>query len=124
MLCSALSQKAREAVLHQFKTDPSMTLLLISLKAGGVGLNLTSASCVFFLDLWFNPAVEQQAIDRVHRIGQTRTVRVKRFIIVDSVEERILELQQRKLMLAQSVHSTDTSTSKGVDVNLLLQCLK
>ena len=119
-----MNQKQREAVLHQFKTDRSATLLLISLKAGGVGLNLTSASVVYFLDLWFNPGVEQQAIDRVHRIGQTRTVRVKRFIIVDTVEERILEMQQRKLMLAQSVHSTDTNTARGVDVSLLLQCLR
>jgi hypothetical protein len=96
-LSRSLNQKQREVVLHQFKTDPSVTLLLISLKAGGVGLNLVSASCVFFIDAWWNPAVEQQAIDRVHRIGQTRTVRVKRFVIIDSVEERILEMQERKV---------------------------
>ena len=69
--------------------------------------------------------MEAQAIDRVHRIGQSRTVRVKRFVIVDSVEERILEMQEKKRMLAQSVHSTDASTgSTGTDVNLLLQCLR
>jgi SNF2 family DNA or RNA helicase len=113
-------------LLAKFRSDASYTLLLISLKAGGVGLNLVAASCVFFLDCWWNPAVEQQAIDRVHRIGQTRTVRVKRFVVEDSVEERILEMQQQKLLLAQSVHNTDGvgGVGEGVDVNLLLQCLR
>ena len=69
--------------------------------------------------------MEQQAIDRVHRIGQTRTVRVKRFVIVDSVEERILEMQQRKMALAASVHGNTESTIGNVgDVNLLLECLR
>ena len=73
---------------------------------------------------WWNPAVEQQAIDRVHRFGQTRTVRVKRFVIVDSVEERILEMQQRKLQLAASVHSNEAAVGNVGDVNLLLECLR
>ena len=68
--------------------------------------------------------MEQQAIDRVHRIGQTRTVRVKRFVIVDSVEERILEMQERKKNLAASVHSNDAPAGNVGDVNLLLECLR
>ena len=74
-------------------------LFLISLKAGGVGLNLTAASYVFIMDPWWNPAVENQAIDRAHRIGQTNTLTVYRPIIKDSVEEKVLKLQEKKLEL-------------------------
>ena len=80
--------------------------------------------CVCVLISWWNPAVEQQAIDRVHRIGQTRTVRVKRFVIVDSVEERILEMQERKKHLAASVHGSEATAGNATDVNLLLECLR
>ena len=82
------------------RTVSSMPLFLISLKAGGRGLNLTSADTVIHYDPWWNPAVENQASDRAHRIGQTKSVFVYKMIAVDTVEERILELQQRKAELA------------------------
>ena len=80
-----------------------MPFFLISLKAGGVGLNLTSADYVFIIDPWWNPAVEQQAVDRTHRIGQNKTVFTYKFITKDSVEEKILALQQRTKELAGSI---------------------
>ncbi len=78
-----------------------MPLFLISLKAGGRGLNLTSADTVIHYDPWWNPAVEEQASDRAHRIGQTKSVFVYKLIAADTVEERILELQERKAALAE-----------------------
>ncbi|RLN48531.1 hypothetical protein BBJ29_007408 [Phytophthora kernoviae] len=99
----SLSQEARERVLTRFEKDPSVEVLVISLKAGGVGLNLTCASVVILLDPWWNPGVEEQAIDRVHRLGQTRDVMVKRYVVNDTVEDMILQLQQRKEKLAKHV---------------------
>jgi DNA repair protein RAD5 len=107
-----LSQRAREKVLRSFREDSSHSILLISLKAGGVGLNLICASVVFFLDPWWNPAVEEQAIQRVHRIGQTKPVEVYRFLIEETVEERISQLQERKLAMAKSIHDGGKSESK------------
>jgi SNF2 family DNA or RNA helicase len=86
----------REAHVRRFQHDPAIGLFLISLKAGGVGLNLTAAEYVFLLDPWWNPAVEAQAIDRAHRIGQTREVFAYRLIAKDTVEEKVLALQQSK----------------------------
>ncbi|KAK9160686.1 hypothetical protein Syun_007027 [Stephania yunnanensis] len=71
-------------------------VLLMSLKAGGIGLNLTAASNIFLMDPWWNPAVEEQAVMRIHRIGQKRTVSVRRFIVKDTVEERMQQVQARK----------------------------
>jgi DNA repair protein RAD5 len=79
------------------------TVLLISLRAGGVGLNLTVASNVFLMDPWWSFAVEAQAIDRVHRMGQTRDVSVTRFVIKDSIEGRMLRVQERKMNIAGSL---------------------
>ena len=93
----------RGEVVERFQTDPSCNLFLISLKAGGVGLNLTAAGYVFLLDPWWNPAVEAQAIDRAHRIGQTQPVFSYRLIARDTVEEKILELQSSKRQLADAV---------------------
>ena len=93
----------REAMVAHFQGDPACSVLLVSLKAGGVGLNLTAAEYVFLLDPWWNPAAEAQAIDRAHRIGQTRPVFAYRLIARDTVEERIAELQQRKRLLASSI---------------------
>ncbi|KAJ1630699.1 P-loop containing nucleoside triphosphate hydrolase protein, partial [Pavlovales sp. CCMP2436] len=89
----------REEAIRSFSTDDSVRVFLISLQAGGVGLNLVAADTVFLLDPWWNPAVEEQAIDRVHRIGQTRAVTVKRVVMRESVEQRILQLQERKRCL-------------------------
>ncbi|GMF55895.1 unnamed protein product [Phytophthora fragariaefolia] len=99
----ALSQEQRERVLTTFAKDPSVEVLVISLKAGGVGLNLTCASVVILLDPWWNPGVEDQAVDRVHRLGQTQDVLVKRYVVRDTVEDMILQLQQRKEKLARHV---------------------
>jgi superfamily II DNA or RNA helicase len=93
----------REAMVARFQGDPGCDVLLVSLKAGGVGLNLTAAEYVFLLDPWWNPAAEAQAIDRAHRIGQDKAVFAYRLIAKDTVEERIAELQQRKHALAESV---------------------
>ncbi|HUP24019.1 MAG TPA: SNF2-related protein [Thermoanaerobaculia bacterium] len=93
----------RGQVVEHFQTDPECNLFLISLKAGGVGLNLTAASYVFLLDPWWNPAVEAQAIDRTHRIGQTHPVFAYRLIAHDTVEARMLDLQASKRQLADAI---------------------
>ncbi|KAI9981980.1 hypothetical protein PInf_009764 [Phytophthora infestans] len=98
-----LNQEARERVLTKFAKDPDVEVLVISLKAGGVGLNLTCASVVILLDPWWNPGVEEQAVDRVHRLGQTQDVIVKRYVVNNTVEDMILQLQQRKEKLAKHV---------------------
>ena len=90
----------REEVVRRFQEEPEVSLMLISLKAGGTGLNLTAADHIFLLDPWWNPAAEDQAADRAHRIGQERPVMIYRLVAIDTVEERILELQQRKRELA------------------------
>ncbi len=89
--------------VERFQNDPSIPLFLISLKAGGLGLNLTAAGYVYLLDPWWNPAVEAQAIDRSHRIGQTQQVFAYRLICRDTVEQKILELQQKKRDLADAI---------------------
>jgi SNF2 family DNA or RNA helicase len=88
--------KERQTVVQGFQDDPSASVFLLSLRAAGTGLNLTTASYVVLYDPWWNPAVEAQAIDRSHRIGQTRTVNAYRLIAPGTVEEKIWELQQRK----------------------------
>jgi superfamily II DNA or RNA helicase len=93
----------RAAHVQRFQGDPDCRLFLISLKAGGTGLNLTAADYVFLLDPWWNPAVEAQAMDRAHRIGQQRPVIAYRLIAKDTVEEKILELQETKRDLAEAV---------------------
>jgi len=97
------STRDRGAVVERFQTDPKTNLFLISLKAGGVGLNLTAAGYVFLLDPWWNPAVEAQAIDRAHRIGQSKAVFAYKLIARDTVEEKMLELQRSKRQLAESI---------------------
>jgi superfamily II DNA or RNA helicase len=99
----------RAAPVEQFQNDPECKLFLISLKAGGLGLNLTAAEYVFLLDPWWNPAVEAQAIDRTHRIGQTRSVFAYRLIARDTVEEKVLELQKTKRDIADAIINQDNS---------------
>ena len=94
------STRDRGAVVTQFQADDGPPVMLVSLKAGGTGLNLTAADHVFLLDPWWNPAVEDQAADRAHRIGQDRPVMVYRMVTKDTVEERILTLKERKRALA------------------------
>ena len=94
--------------------DESIQAFLISLKAGGTGLNLTGADTVIHFDPWWNPAVEDQATDRAHRIGQTKVVNVYRLIARGSVEEKILELSAKKRALMENVLSTEGSPLKGL----------
>ena len=115
--------KDRQARVERFQTDPACPLFLISLKAGGVGLNLTAAEYVFLLDPWWNPAVEAQAIDRAHRIGQTQKVMAYRLIAKDTVEEKVLALQQSKRELANAILSEDNAVLRNLtrdDLEFLL----
>jgi len=89
----------RRSVLHVFKTEPSIRIILMSLKAGGEGLNLQEATHVFVLEPWWNPSVENQAIQRAHRIGQTKAVTAVRFITEDSLEAQMLQLQEKKQLV-------------------------
>ncbi len=113
----------RQARVERFQNDPDCPLFLISLKAGGLGLNLTAAEYVFLLDPWWNPAVEAQAVDRAHRIGQTRQVFAYRLIARDTVEEKVLELQKTKRDLAAAIIGEDNSLIRDLgreDLELLL----
>jgi SNF2 family DNA or RNA helicase len=115
--------RQRQERVERFQSDPACPLFLISLKAGGHGLNLTAADYVFILDPWWNPAVEAQAIDRAHRIGQERHVFAYRLIARDTVEEKIVELQQSKRDLAEAIISADgnvLSRLTSEDLELLL----
>ncbi|KAF8247360.1 hypothetical protein K440DRAFT_601314 [Wilcoxina mikolae CBS 423.85] len=100
-LDGSMSRLRRSETMQQFRQDPSKVVFLISLMAGGVGINLTSASRVHVLEPHWNPMVEQQAVERVHRIGQTRAVKITRYIIQDSFEVDMLKLQRKKLELAK-----------------------
>jgi non-specific serine/threonine protein kinase len=97
----------REKAIQRFQQDDSVRVFLISLKAGGVGLNLTAADYVYIMDPWWNPAVEQQAIDRTHRIGQTKNIFAYRMICKDTIEDKILQLQERKRNLAKDIIADD-----------------
>ena len=113
----------RDEVVERFQTDPECNLFLISLKAGGVGLNLTAAGYVFLLDPWWNPAVEAQAIDRAHRIGQTQPVFAYKMIAQDTVEEKLLELQAAKTKLADAILEGEGQSLKDLtaeDLKMLL----
>jgi len=99
------STRKRGAVVDAFQAPDGPPVMLLSLKAGGVGLNLTAADHVFHLDPWWNPAVEQQAVDRAHRIGQTRPVIAWKLVAEGTVEERVIDLQQRKQAMADAVLS-------------------
>jgi non-specific serine/threonine protein kinase len=108
------STRDREARVDKFQSDPTIPFFLISLKAGGFGLNLTAADYVLHVDPWWNPAVEQQATDRAHRIGQDKPVFVYKFIARDSVEEKVLELQERKRSLANQLVATEEGMLKAL----------
>jgi superfamily II DNA or RNA helicase len=113
----------RQQRVERFQNDSECKLFLISLKAGGLGLNLTAADYVFLLDPWWNPAVEAQAIDRAHRIGQTRHVSAYRLIARDTVEEKVLELQKTKRDLAAAIIGANNSVLRDLkreDLELLL----
>ena len=113
----------RAAVVERFQTDPDCSLFLISLKVGGLGLNLTAADYVYILDPWWNPAAEAQAIDRAHRIGQTRSVFAYRLIAEDTVEDKIVEMQRDKKRLAQALISEDNSVVQELSMEDLEKLL-
>ncbi len=104
----------RKAVVNEFKEDENCRVFLISLKAGGVGLNLVEADYVFIFDPWWNPAAESQAIDRSHRIGQKKKVFAYKMVCKDSIEEKILMLQENKKKLSDAIISTDSSVLKNI----------
>jgi SNF2 family DNA or RNA helicase len=99
----------RDGAVRRFQESPEIPLFLISLKAGGVGLNLTAADYVILLDPWWNPAIEAQAIDRAHRIGQEKRVFAYRVVARDTIEEKILALQEDKRNLAASILKQENS---------------
>ncbi len=106
------SSTDREKAIQQFQNNHECRVFLISLKAGGIGLNLTAADYVYIVDPWWNPAVEQQAIDRTHRIGQTKNIFAYRLICKDTIEEKMLVLQDRKRALANELISDDSAILK------------
>ncbi len=106
------SSKEREVAINNFQNNEDCRVFLISLKAGGIGLNLTAADYVYIVDPWWNPAVEQQAIDRTHRIGQTKNIFAYRLICKDTIEEKMLQLQDRKRTLAADLIGDDSSILK------------
>ncbi|MBK1897009.1 DEAD/DEAH box helicase [Chryseobacterium paridis] len=113
----------RGAKVHRFQTDENVRVFLISLKAGGVGLNLTEADYVYLVDPWWNPAAENQAIDRSYRIGQTKHVVAVRMVCTNTIEEKILNLQKKKSKLAQGLIKTEESKSQGFNKTELLELL-
>ena len=108
------SPAERQRAIQNFQENDECRVFLISLKAGGVGLNLTAADYVYIVDPWWNPAVEQQAIDRTHRIGQTKNIFAYRMICKDTIEDKILQLQDRKRILAKELIADDTSFVKSL----------
>jgi len=108
-LDGSMSSKKRDQAVNEFHKDPELGVFLISIKAGGTGLNLTAADYIIILDPWWNPAVENQAIDRSHRIGQFNNVTAYRLISVDTVEEKVMELQKQKNDLVQGLLSGSAS---------------
>lgn len=118
------STKNRADAVTTFKQQESIQIFLISIKAGGVGLNLTEADYVFILDPWWNPAVEQQAIDRSHRIGQTKNVFIYKFISKGTVEEKILALQTQKKALSSSLITTEESFIKSLSTEDIQELLR
>jgi len=122
-LDGSLSSEERQRIVSDFQQNEGISFFLISLKAGGVGLNLTSADYVFMIDPWWNPAVERQAVDRAHRIGQKKSVFIYKFITKDTVEEKILALQEKKKNLADSLITTEESFIKNIDVDEIMDIL-
>jgi len=116
-LHGGMDVKARDASLNAFREDGDVRVLLMSLKAGGVALNLTVANHIYLMDPWWNPAAEFQAIDRTHRLGQYRPIRAVRFVSEDTVEERILQLQEKKRLVFDGTIGRDAGSLKQLTVD-------
>ncbi len=123
MLTGETKEKDRQQLVDRFNKDESIPIFLISLKAGGTGLNLTGADYVVHYDPWWNPAVEEQATDRAHRIGQTKKVFVYRMITRGTVEEKIMKLKERKRSLVDTIISVDRDMSKKMTFEDLKEIL-
>ncbi|XP_057455843.1 DNA repair protein RAD16 isoform X2 [Lotus japonicus] len=118
-LNGSMTLAARDAAIKRFTDDPDCRIFLMSLKAGGIALNLTVASHVFLMDPWWNPAVERQAQDRIHRIGQYKPIRIVRFVIENTIEERILKLQEKKeLVFEGTVGGSSEALGKLTEADL------
>lgn len=118
------STRNREAVITRFRTQDEVRVALISLKAGGTGLNLVEASYVYLVDPWWNPAVENQAIDRLHRIGQEKNITAIRLITPNTLEEKITLLQQTKKDLTGQLIAENTNLLKTLNREQLLELVK
>ncbi len=123
-LDGATSALERQQRVDTFQQTSDYTVFFISLRAGGVGLNLTAADYVFLLDPWWNPAVERQATDRTHRIGQQKPIFVYKFITKDTIEEKILGLQRSKLQLSDDILENDENIVNKISVEELEELLK
>ncbi len=122
-LDGSMTNIERQNAVINFQTKEDLPFFLISLKAGGLGLNLTNADYVFLIDPWWNPAIERQAVDRTHRIGQTKSVFIYKFITKDTVEEKIIALQNKKKLLADNIITTEESFIKTIDMNEIIDLL-
>jgi len=123
-LDGTMSTRQRQAEVDRFQNSPTIPLFLLSLKAGGTGLNLTGADTVVHLDPWWNPAVEAQATDRAHRIGQIRTVTSYKLICSGTVEEKVLALQDEKRALLADVFEASDAVSGRLSLTDLQSLLK
>jgi SNF2 family DNA or RNA helicase len=122
LLVGGLRPDRRAAIISEFEHDPACPVLLASLRAGGLGLNLTAASCVFHFDRWWNPALETQAEDRTHRIGQRRPVQVFAYLCSDTVEERIDQiLAEKRALFADVIDGVGTDALGRLDLDSLLR---
>jgi SNF2 family DNA or RNA helicase len=122
LFIGALDPSARAALVTEFERDPSRQLMILSLRAGGLGLNLTVASRVFHFDRWWNPAVETQAEDRVHRIGQHRAVQVFAYLCADTIEERINHiLTEKRALFADLIDGVPMNALARLDLDSLLR---
>jgi SNF2 family DNA or RNA helicase len=116
--------KDRKKEVERFQNDTDTQIFLLSLKAGGLGLNLTSASYVFLLDPWWNPAAEAQAFDRAHRMGQLNKVFVYKFISRNTIEEKIIKLQEEKLQLFDNMINSDNEILAHLNVNDVMKLIE
>ena len=122
LIRGGMDQPARSAAFDAFERDPSRRVMILSLRAGGTGLNLTAACRVIHFDRWWNPAVETQAEDRAHRIGQTRPVEVFAYLCADTVEERIANiLDEKRALFADLIDGVPTRALGALDLDSLLR---
>merc|ERR1740123_2876320 len=110
-----MSRATRDAAMESFRQSDDIPVFLMSLKAGNLGGNMTTANHVYMMDPWWNPATEDQAVDRVYRLGQKRVVTINHFVIKDSVEEKILQIQERKRKLIASALGNQSKQERKAD---------